>query len=118
MTGSSLEDRNPGISISNSRRSRNWISNTDNNNDVVSVRTQRSTNNYGGRTRLSILGNGNNLSSNESISPIVQMPQPDMSLDLIVRSHRNNFLLVAQILSVRTARVYVALCLGVLYNLA
>ncbi|KAM7263620.1 hypothetical protein ACFE04_001303 [Oxalis oulophora] len=84
MSASSFEDRyhgsNPGISISDSRRTRNWNSNRDSN-GVVSVRTQRSTNNYG-RTRLSILGNGNNLPSNESVAPILQMPQPDMSLDL------------------------------------
>ncbi|KAM7267014.1 hypothetical protein ACFE04_009180 [Oxalis oulophora] len=62
---------NTGISISESRRTRNWIPSRDS--GVSSVRTQRSSNNYG-RTR-------NNLSSNQSVARNPVVLQPDVSLD-------------------------------------
>lgn len=83
ITGPSFEVRtyNPshGVSISDTRQTRNWPSNRDT--CVSSVRTQRSMNSYN-RTRLSNDGNGNILSLNES--PVIdsQAIQPEISIDL------------------------------------
>ncbi|KAJ6925048.1 hypothetical protein NC652_018099 [Populus alba x Populus x berolinensis] len=79
MIGSSLEGRSasssPGISISDSRRSRTGPLNRDS--SAASVRTRRPLSDYA-RARFSNQGSGNNLSANE----IPLMSQPDISLDL------------------------------------
>ncbi|XP_044464233.1 uncharacterized protein LOC123194847 [Mangifera indica] len=78
---------NHGVSISDSRRDRNWPSNRDN--GVTSVRTQRSTNGNN-RARLSNRGNRNNLAPNESPVGISRVTESHIS-DLIVPSSSPQF---------------------------
>ena len=84
LSGSSLEGRNNssshGVSISDSRRARNWPPNRDSG-VASSVRTRRSNSSYG-RGRLPNQANGNNLTVNESPIVIPQVPQSDRHIDL------------------------------------
>ncbi|PON73033.1 43kDa postsynaptic protein [Parasponia andersonii] len=68
-----------GVSISDSRRGRNVPPNRDD--TVASVRTRRSVNSQT-RTRLSIQGNGNNISRNESPVVIPQRSHPEIFIDM------------------------------------
>ncbi|GLU01172.1 hypothetical protein SLE2022_184940 [Rubroshorea leprosula] len=85
ISGSLLEGRNNSsshnISVSDSRRARNWPLIRDG--AVASVRTRRPSSSYG-RMRLPNQGNGNtnSLSSHESTAIIPQAPQSEISLDL------------------------------------
>ncbi|OMO90619.1 Zinc finger, RING-type [Corchorus olitorius] len=83
LSGSSLEGRNNssshGVSISDSRRARNWPPNRDS--GVASVRTRRSNSSYS-RGRLPNQANGNSLTLNDSPVVIPQVPQSDTSIDL------------------------------------
>ncbi|KAK3213235.1 hypothetical protein Dsin_017941 [Dipteronia sinensis] len=79
----SLEMRNQssnhgGVSISDSRRTRNWAPIRDN--GVASVRTRRSTNNNN-RTRLSNPGSGNGLSPNGLPIVIAGLSESDRPVD-------------------------------------
>ncbi|KAJ0090630.1 hypothetical protein Patl1_12686 [Pistacia atlantica] len=89
---SSLEVRNHssnlGVSISDSRRARNWPPNRDN--SVTSVRTRRSANGNN-RARLPYQGNGNNLAPNESPVGIQRVPESDIYTDLNVPSSSPQF---------------------------
>lgn len=83
LSGPSLEGRNNashGVSISDSRRPRNWPPNRDSA-VASSVRTRRSNNGYG-RGRLSNQANGNSLILNESPIVMPQVPQSDIPIDL------------------------------------
>ncbi|KAJ4707698.1 RING/U-box superfamily protein [Melia azedarach] len=79
-TSSELRNHNStdGISIYDSRRSRNWTPNRDN--GVTSVRTRRSTNSTY-RMRLSNQGNGNSVAPNESPVVIPRLPESDISVN-------------------------------------
>jgi hypothetical protein len=94
MIGSSLEGRSasssPGISISDSRRSRTGPLNRDS--SAASVRTRRPLSGYAG-ARFSNQGGGNNLSANE----IPLMSQPDISLDLNAPSSSHQFSMEASL---------------------
>ncbi|XP_061966351.1 E3 ubiquitin-protein ligase MBR2-like [Populus nigra] len=94
MIGSSLEGRSasssPGISISDSRRSRTGPLNRDS--SAASVRTRRPLSGYA-RARFSNQGGGNNLSANE----IPLMSQPDISLDLNAPSSSHQFSMEASL---------------------
>ncbi|KAK9279836.1 hypothetical protein L1049_013518 [Liquidambar formosana] len=84
MSGPSLADgrkssSNHGISISDSRRARNWAPSRDN--AVASVRARRSINGNP-RARLSHQGNGNGLSLNGSPVVISQMTQPEVTINV------------------------------------
>ncbi|KAK6274250.1 hypothetical protein POUND7_011333 [Theobroma cacao] len=83
LSGSSLEGRNNisshGVSISDSRRARNWPTNRDS--GVASVRTQRSNSSYG-RGRLPNHADGNSITLNESPVVIPQVHQSDIPIDL------------------------------------
>ncbi|KAJ6915389.1 E3 ubiquitin-protein ligase MBR2-like isoform X1 [Populus alba x Populus x berolinensis] len=96
MIGSSLEGRSasssPGISISDSRRSRTGPLNRDS--SAASVRTRRPLSGYA-RARFSNQGGGNNLSANE----IPLMSQPDISLDLNAPSSSHQFSMEASLSS-------------------
>ncbi|XVF35743.1 hypothetical protein REPUB_Repub18cG0172600 [Reevesia pubescens] len=80
LSGSSLEGRNNsashGVTISDSRRARNWPSNRDSG-VASSVRTRRSNGGYG-RGRLPNQANGNSLTLNESSVVMPQVPQSDI----------------------------------------
>ncbi|XWS72829.1 hypothetical protein CRYUN_Cryun02cG0074000 [Craigia yunnanensis] len=84
LSGSSLEERNNssshGVSISNSRRDRNWPTNRDSG-VASSVRTRRSNSSYG-IGRLPNQANGNSLILNESPVVMPQVPQYDIPIDL------------------------------------
>ena len=94
MIGSSLEGRSasssPGISISDSRRSRTGPLNRDS--SAASVRTRRPLSGYAG-ARFSNQGGGNNLSANE----IPLMSQPDISLDFNAPSSSHQFSMEASL---------------------
>nr|TKS15832.1 E3 ubiquitin-protein ligase MBR2 isoform X2 [Populus alba] len=96
MIGSSLEGRSasssPGISISDSRRSRTGPLNRDS--SAASVRTRRPLSGYA-RARFSNQGGGNSLSANE----IPLMSQPDISLDLNAPSSSHQFSMEASLSS-------------------
>ncbi|KAJ8758716.1 hypothetical protein K2173_000437 [Erythroxylum novogranatense] len=78
----------PGVSISDSRPTRNGTTNRDS--GAPSFRTRRS---LGGctRTRVSNQGSGINLSPNESHVMMPQMSQPDLSIDLTAPGSSNQF---------------------------
>ncbi|XP_022730916.1 uncharacterized protein LOC111285635 isoform X2 [Durio zibethinus] len=84
LSGLSLEGRNNssnhGVSISDSRQTRNWPPNRDSG-VASSVRTRRSNSSYG-RGRLSNQANGNSLTLNECPEVIPQVPQSDIPIDL------------------------------------
>ncbi|XVF48179.1 hypothetical protein PTKIN_Ptkin03bG0169800 [Pterospermum kingtungense] len=84
LNGSSLEGRNNssshGVSISDSRRARNWPPNRDSG-VASSVRTQRSNSSYG-RGRLPNQANGNSLTLNESPVIMPQVHQSDIPINL------------------------------------
>lgn len=67
-----------GVSISDSRRSRNWTPSRDN--GVASVRTRRSINGNTSRPSSSNQGIRNNLLPTEPSITIPQMPQPEISI--------------------------------------
>uniref|UniRef100_A0A5B7A9A8 RING-type E3 ubiquitin transferase n=1 Tax=Davidia involucrata TaxID=16924 RepID=A0A5B7A9A8_DAVIN len=78
-----------GISISDSRRARNWPPSRDN--GVASIRTRKSINGNT-RTRLSNQGNGNNLSLTESLLVTPQVPQPEIPIGASVPSSSHQYL--------------------------
>ncbi|TYI25723.1 hypothetical protein ES332_A05G070000v1 [Gossypium tomentosum] len=84
LSGSSPEGLNNSsslsVSISDSRRARNWSSNRDCG-IASSVRTQRSNSSYG-RGRLPNQANGNSLTLNESPIVIPQAPQSHIRTDM------------------------------------
>ncbi|TYJ30141.1 hypothetical protein E1A91_A06G114900v1 [Gossypium mustelinum] len=84
LSGSSLEGRNNssghGVSISDSRRARNWPPNRDST-VASSVRTRRSNSSYV-RGRPSNQTNGNSLSLNQSPIVMPLVPQSDIPNDL------------------------------------
>lgn len=88
INGSSLEGRNSssssGISISDSRRTRNGPPSRDN--GPASVRTRRSLGYT--RARTANQGSGNNVSPNEPHVVIPQMSQPNMQIDSPSSSHQ------------------------------
>ncbi|KAE8664306.1 putative Thioredoxin domain-containing protein [Hibiscus syriacus] len=84
LSGPSSEGRNNisghGVSISDSKRGRNWPSNRDSA-VVASVRTRRSNSSYV-RGRLPNQANRNSLTLNESPIAMLQVPQSDIPNDL------------------------------------
>ncbi|XWS17918.1 hypothetical protein CRYUN_Cryun33cG0109600 [Craigia yunnanensis] len=80
LSGSSLEGRNNsvshGVSISDSRRARNWPPNRDSG-VASSVRTRRSNSSYD-RGRFPNQANGNSLTLNDSPVVMPQVPQSDI----------------------------------------
>ncbi|TYH60833.1 hypothetical protein ES332_D07G007100v1 [Gossypium tomentosum] len=83
LSGSSLEGRSNvsshGVSISDSRRARNWSPNSDS--IASSVRTRRSSSCYG-RGRLPNQDNGSILTLNEPPVVMPQVPQAAVTIDL------------------------------------
>ncbi|KAL1089175.1 hypothetical protein V6Z11_D07G002200 [Gossypium hirsutum] len=84
LSGSSLEGRSNvsshGVSISDSRRARNWSPNSDSS-VASSVRTRRSSSCYG-RGRLPNQDNGSILTLNEPPVVMPQVPQAAVTIDL------------------------------------
>ncbi|XWS26100.1 hypothetical protein CRYUN_Cryun26dG0001800 [Craigia yunnanensis] len=84
LSGSSLEGGNNSsshsVSISDSRRARNWPPNGDSA-VASSVRTRRSNSSYG-RGRLPNQANGNSLTLNESPIVMPQVSQSDIHIDM------------------------------------
>ncbi|KAL5782905.1 hypothetical protein ACOSP7_007934 [Xanthoceras sorbifolium] len=80
---------NHGVSISDARRTRNWVPSRDNG-GVASVRTRRSTNSNN-RTRLSNPGTGNGLAPNGSPIVIAGLSESDIPVDPNVPSSSPQF---------------------------